>query len=433
MPVDRNKNTGRFIALGQSAYEVFMEKHPVVKDWLINRVEGTRMQYGGLLLHFCEAMDISPKKFSEMGRLEARNAAWSYVKGFVGRSNSKARNTLAALKSFYRNKDGEILRFDASRGGKHYIPKRRKRASLERVPSKSEMYQIVDAANNIRDRAILLFIFQSGVRVNTLCNLRFKHVKNQVYPKNQDNPKIPLSLKITDEIDTKLKGYDLPFYHTFLQGEAVEALRAYCNKSHKDGVEDTPLFYSALGNPIGKHTAWEIVKRCVKRAGFNPDEVWTHTIRRVFRHVLRHSGLANDFQEALMGHRLPGSTENYFSRNRPEEIALEYMKVNFGRTVPNSRIESMEKELFDFRKEKTVDKELEKQEKEKLRNQIEFLTKKVIKLENKKERKILKFGKTTRTIPSEAKKIVQLDPELINQLVRREVEKRLKQISQEGK
>ena len=75
MPVDRNKRTGRFIASGTSAYEVFMEKHPIVKDWLINRAKGTKEQYGAQLHHFCKYSSISPHEFREMGRIEARNAA----------------------------------------------------------------------------------------------------------------------------------------------------------------------------------------------------------------------------------------------------------------------------------------------------------------------------------------------------------------------
>jgi integrase/recombinase XerD len=352
MPNARNIETGRFIGLGVSQWEAFAAEHPVVEEWLINRSLGTKEQYGAQLHRFCVDTGISPEEFRDMSRLEARDAAWKYVKPFVGKYNSKAKNLLAALKSFYRNKDGETLPFDSRRGGKHYIPKRRKRASLEHVPSKSEMYRIIDSANNVRDKAILLFLFQAGLRVNALCNLRFRDVEKQLYPADGESPRIPLALKITDDIDTKLRGYYLPFYYTFLQGEAVEALKGYCDKHHKDREGEAPLFYSSIGEPMKKHGVWEVVKRCTRRAGLDPKEVWTHTIRRVFRDVLRHSNLNNDFQEALMGHVIPGSGENYFSRNKPEDLATEYMKINFNRTAPKSRIAAMENELLELRKTK---------------------------------------------------------------------------------
>jgi integrase/recombinase XerD len=352
MPNARNNKTGRFIALGTNAWEVFASEHPTVKEWLMNRSKGTKEQYGAQLQRFCVETGINPEDFRSMSRLEARDAAWNFVKIFVGKYNSKAKNFLAALKSFYRNKDGEILPFDSHRGGKHYIPKRRKRASLERVPSKNEMYRIIDSSNNVRDKAILLVLFQAGLRVNALCNLKFRDVERQLYPEDGEGPKIPLTLKISDNIDTKLRGYYLSFYYTFLQGEAVEALKGYCDKYHKDRDGGTPLFYSSIGEPMKKHGVWEVVKRCTRRAGLNSKEVWTHTIRRAFRDVLRHSNLNNDFQEALMGHVIPGSRENYFSRNKPEELAKEYMKVNFNRAAPKSRIAAMENELVDLRKTK---------------------------------------------------------------------------------
>ena len=68
MPINRNKDTGRFIALGPSGHEAFMEKHPISKDWLINKPEGTKIQNGAQLLHFCEATGISLKMFWKMNR-----------------------------------------------------------------------------------------------------------------------------------------------------------------------------------------------------------------------------------------------------------------------------------------------------------------------------------------------------------------------------
>jgi len=344
MPTIREEGTGRFINDGPCPWETFVENHQVVKDWLLNKPEGTREHYGAALYTFNEDTGISPETFQNMPRLEARDAVWNYIKPFVGVKNSRAKNFLAALKCFYRNKDGETLPFDSRRGGKHYIPKRRVKASIEYVPNKSEMYLIIEGAHTVRDKALLLFLFQSGVRVNTIEHLKFKHVKKQLYPE----PQIPLMLKITDDIDTKLRGYDLPFYYTFLQGEAVETLKTYCDKFHKKGVDadDTPLFYSKLGNSLDQNSVWEIVKKCTKRAGLDPSTIWTHTLRRAFKDVVRKSSIGdNDFKEALMGHRLEGSQENYFSRNRPEDVAREYMKIDFSRNVPKSRIEQMEKEL----------------------------------------------------------------------------------------
>ena len=161
MPTIREQGTGRFKNDGTpSPWETFIENNQIVKDWLSNKPQGTREQYGSMLYQFCKDTNTAPGAFQSMDRLQARDAAWSYVKPFVGKNNSKAKSYLAALKCFYRNKDGETLPFDSRRGGKHYIPKRRLKASIEYVPNKSEMYLIIEGAHTVRDKALLLFLFQ---------------------------------------------------------------------------------------------------------------------------------------------------------------------------------------------------------------------------------------------------------------------------------
>jgi len=341
----RDVETGLFVSAGPQAWQVFMKKHSCVEEWLKRRPSGTQSQYGRRLMNFCESMNVSPEEFLRLDRLASRDLVWQFVEPFIEESSSKAKNNLAALKSFYRSKDGETLPFDSRRGGKHHFnSKRRKKAALEHVPNRSEMYRIIDATNNFRDRAMFLILFQSGIRVNALCSLKFKDVKSQLY--RQEGPKIPLRLCITDEIDTKLRGYSIDFYDTFLQGEAVEALRAYCDKVHRDGKEDEPLFYTKLGRAMNPTAVWETLKRCVKRAGLDPETVWVHTIRRAFKRVVRHASVDDeDFKEAIMGHVLPGSRENYFSRNDPAEIAEQYMKIDFSREIPETKVQKQAEEI----------------------------------------------------------------------------------------
>jgi len=344
----RDLETGRFVSGGLQPWQVFMETHDCVREWLKTRPEGTQKQYGRRLLNFVEQTGVSPEEFLELDRFEARDLTWKYVKPFIVESTSKAKNNLDALKSFYRSKDGETLPFDSRRGGKHYFNKKRRvKAAMEHVPNKPEMYRIIEAATNIRDKTMLLVLFQSGIRENALYHLRFKHVKDGLYPE----PKIPLRLRITDRIDTKLRGYSIDFYDTFLQGEAVQELRAYCDKYHTDRDDEKPLFYTRLGNPLNGERVWDVVKGCVKRAGLNPKNIWVHTIRKAFKRVVRHTSLDDEFKEAIMGHVLEGSRENYFSRNEPEEIAQEYMKIDFSRQIPESKAQRQAEEIERLQKE----------------------------------------------------------------------------------
>jgi len=336
--------TGRFASKGFTAWQVFMTEHECVREWLETRPLGTRTQYARKLMHFCEESGTSPEAFLGLDRHEARDLVWKYVKPFIGESTSKAKNNLAALKSFYRSKDGEILPFDSRRGGKHYFnSKKRKKAAREHIPNTPEMYAIIDAATNLRDNTMLLVLFQSGIRENALCHLNFKHVADQLYC--EGGPKIPLRLRITEKIDTKLKGYMIDFYDAFLQGEAVQKLKAYCDKYHKDKDPEKPLFYTRLGNRMNAERPWDVLKSCVKRAGLDPSTIWVHTVRRAFKRVVRHANISEEFKEAIMGHVLEGSRENYFSRNDPQEIETEYMEIDFSRDIPETRLQKQTQQI----------------------------------------------------------------------------------------
>lgn len=217
---------------------------------------------------------------------------------------------MAALKSFYRNHDSEILPFDSSKFGKHYVKPRARKASYEHVPTKIEVYQIIDMAMSLRDRAIMLMLFQSGIRLNALLRLNYGHVREQL-----EKGTVPLHLKITDDLDTKLRGYDLPYYDTFVGKEAVDALTRFCEIRHKNSTDDTPLFTSRNNKRVSDTNVWFHIKRCVSHAGFDKRTMWIHSLRKAFKAELRKAPINEELSETLMGHRLKGSRESYMNRN----------------------------------------------------------------------------------------------------------------------
>lgn len=157
-----------------------MEQHPEINSWLKNRPRSTQRSFAERLMDFCKAMQIAPEKWRHMDKFEARDLAWKYIESMVRERSSVAVVTMAALKSWYRNLNGERLPLDSARGGKHNIRYVHKKAAYEKIPSKEEVYRIVDMASSLRDKAILLMLFQTGIRVNALCSLRFKHVADQL-------------------------------------------------------------------------------------------------------------------------------------------------------------------------------------------------------------------------------------------------------------
>ncbi len=316
-----------------------MSKNPTVKEWLENRPKNTRKTYGSALKKFCDFSNISPESFQKLDRKVARDLAWEYIKTLVDRP-SVANVTLAAIKSFYRNHDGETLPFDNRRGGKHYFNNmRRKRAAYEHVPKKKEVYEIADMATNLRDRAIILVLFQSGIRVNALCRLTYGMIRSQL-----KEGKTLIRLRITDEVDTKLQGYSIRFYDTFVGQEAINALKKYCDLEHHDSDDDAPLF-RVNGKQMAPTLVWANIKRCIVRAGFDKRSMTVHTLRKAFKRVVRSGDIDGDFKEAIMGHVLPGSRENYFSRMDYEEVERNYNRLDFSRRGKPVNYEELEKKV----------------------------------------------------------------------------------------
>ena len=327
-------------------YERIMEQHSEVKAWLKNRPLNTQKAFAERLMNFCEAVGVEPEEWRHMDKFEARDLAWKYVEPLTKDRAAMAKQTMAALKSWFRNLDGEKLPLDSGRGGKHNIRYILKKAAYEKIPNKEEVYGIVDMASSLRDKAILSMLFCAGIRVNALLKFLYGHVADQL-----ENDII--ILKITWDIDDKLKGTNVPFYYTFLNGEAAVTLRQYCELKHKRSKPDTPLFYTKTGRPVSYSWVYQIVKMCIARAGFDPKTMWVHSLRKSFRKVVRQANIDDDDKEQLMGHVIRGSREAYFDRKDVELIREAYQKCNFSRELPRSETQKLRKQLERERLERT--------------------------------------------------------------------------------
>jgi len=94
-------------------------------------------------------------------------------------------------------------------------------------------------------------------------------------------------LKITNQMDTKLSGYGLNYYYTFLQHEAAQALRDYMDLREKQEgpLKDRDLIFGpARRFAKNRHTEPDrilmMVKAAARSIGLNPESVWTHTLRK---------------------------------------------------------------------------------------------------------------------------------------------------------
>jgi integrase len=278
---------------------------------------------------------LTPKQLLDLDVKDARERVMDIVRDYLDDGRyAAARQIQTVAKGFFEFHDKQLIFKRAER-----IRKIRKKIAYEVIPAKEQVYAMADyikkpdSLDRLRTRAIILCLFQSGVRVGCLCRWTVGTVRSQLYP----SIKVPVYVKVTNEMDTKLSGYGLPYYYTFLQREAAEALHEYLDWRMKmEGKLDDQDFVFKPARKFAKNKrtepdrVLELVKAAARAVGLDPKTVWTHVLRKSFRKVLNATPeLDEDTKEALMGHTLPGSRGSYFDVHDIDEIAAKYMMANF--------------------------------------------------------------------------------------------------------
>ena len=349
----RRRGAHGWFAPGRHSYEFLLDS-PVVKDWIsLYQSSETRTYYLRCLEKVVEVSGLSPERLLELPVKDAKRLILDVAGRWVGEGKPCfARKIQITLKGFYyahdidlRFKRNEIIRVPA------------KKIAVEVIPDKPDVYRMVDVGGSLRNKAILLCLFQSGVRVNCLCRWNYGLFKDQLYPAIQ----LLVRIKVTPSLDSKLSAYGLSHYWTFLHAEAASALKEYIEYRKSKGWKpqnDDPIFVTegtaSRGRRLDTSNVWEIVKNVTERAGFDRRSVWVHCLRKSFRKVLNAAQntkvVDEDFKEAVMGHKLPGSRGNYYDYHDVDEAAQKYMRCGFSREE-DGRIEDIEEELQRSRQE----------------------------------------------------------------------------------
>ena len=351
---------------GSHSYD-WLLKFKVVRDWIDTYTEkNTRKQK---LYQFEKVMKAAklqdPAELLKLSDLEAKNLVKRVAQHYLQQGKANwARQTWITMRGFYEAHDRE-LKF--KRAEKIRTPPRRK-VSIEYVPMKLDVYRMADVANSLRNKAMILDLFESGVRVGCLCRWTYGMVSDQLYPEIE----LPVQLRITPEQDSKLNLYGLDYYVTFLGAEGAEALRDYIESRKRDGWKPKPkdpIFIpeasASKNSKLSPGSVWEVVKASAEKAGLKSEGIWTHTLRKAFRKVLNSSPIDEDTKEALMGHKLPGSRGSYFDYHDLEEVAGKYQQADFSRhNGGNGRVKALEEKAQDYENFKLeVDKRLDRIEK----------------------------------------------------------------------
>ena len=302
------------------------------------RSEKTRRNILDALYALCRFAGKDPDELVRLSVEEASELVQSFLDDLAERGRSvRYVNVLSAyIKTFFRVngfRDEREIRVE------RYFQPARYRKRPEYVPSPEEIERMAFAAGSKRNRALILMLYTTGLRVSTISALTVGDVIDEV-KNGLSAVKVPVYPEMKSRVPGACKG-NIPYY-TFASKEAVEALKEYLEeRMEKYGglSDDEPLFCSDTTNlpvevrrktPIMRKTIQQIVKRAARKAGIERwRNVTPHCLRKAFESALRNSGLNVKDQEFLMGHILPGSQDAYYDYSKVEDLRAKYAQVTF--------------------------------------------------------------------------------------------------------
>jgi len=269
-------------------------------------------------------------------------------------SRKYVNNILHILRSFFKANGFEI------NVEGYYVPARyRKRP--EYIPTKNEVYEMADSSGNLRNRAIILMLYSTGLRVSTLISLIYGDLKDEL-ERGYSIVKVPVYPEMKNRISEACKNN--VSYFTFASEEAVKALRLYLeDRRRRYGTVEPrePLFcseYNQISSDRRRYKfmtareAQRIVKTAARNAGIKAWKYVTpHSLRKTYESVLRGElidggRLDVKTQEFFMGHVLPGSQDAYYDKTKIESLRMEYARLNFGRKVVENKFRLLETSLI---------------------------------------------------------------------------------------
>lgn len=324
--------------------------YPPVNNLLLylmrkSKSEASRRLYLRNLFKFCEYTGKKPNELVKLRRDRAEKLVQDFADKIMGTSPRYSNLAIATLKAFFASNGFKGIR--ALQLETYHTP-RRFRKSHEYIPTKSEVYRMADSAGSLRDRAIILTLFSTGLRNSTLRAILYSDIAEEL---NQDfaNIMVPVYPEMKTIVPNACKGR-VPYY-TFTNEEASQAIKLYIRErleKYSSIEDDEPLFTSEY-NHISKDERRKkiltprqlqlIVKSAAKKAGIQRwQAVHPHCLRKSFETVVHsqlidRSNLDNEIQLFLIGHVLPGSQDPYFDSSKPDRLRVQYSKLKFGRAI----------------------------------------------------------------------------------------------------
>jgi len=217
-------------------------------------------------------------------------------------------NLILALKSFLRFLEREDLVKSLK------LPKLPK--SLPKALTKEEIRRLIDAADNLRDKLIIILFYATGLRVSEMRNLNVEDINFEDeflivrQGKGRKDRVVPLPKKVIELLKQYLKWRD----------------EYYLNK------KENALFLNKNGKRMSYEYIEKIVRNVGKKAGI---KVTCHMLRHSFAtHMLENGADIRVIQE-ILGHEKLSTTQIY------TKVTTKYLKEVYSKFNPIKEIKDL--------------------------------------------------------------------------------------------
>lgn len=299
----------------------------IIEEFLSNyNTPASRSTYKTQLNKFFKYIEINPNEYFNKKRdyREDVNHYWGYIKDFPPKSRTTA---LSVIKMFLIEHEIEFPTI--------FWRKKIRRAkgkgaiTQDKIPTPSELKQMLQHCKSIQSKAFFLTLASSGMRVGEAISLTLDDIDLDKTP-----ARINIPANITKSGEKRV---------VFVTNEAKDVLEQYLKvrdeilaiaitKSgyHEKKAEDDRLFPFSYSNAV---TMWNNLIRNAKKnerdketkGGKSRYKYHIHCLRKFFRSRMGNkNGIGVDMTEFLMGHE--GYLTREYRNYTEEELGIEYMK-----------------------------------------------------------------------------------------------------------
>lgn len=397
------------------------------KKWVHGIGEGTIKQYLYSLTGFClatlktpsELLDICKKDYSKPP-WERKIDDWFIEYDQYCEKENMAKETFKKRKTNVRG----FFRFNrietpTTRRGK---TAKFNRANERKLPTKEELILLINSCNTIKQKAIILTQFSSGLSNIDVVKLTVRQFQNGI-----DNNNIC-------KIRMRRHKNENEFI-TFLSPEAVEAIQTYLRVERENLVDSQPLFtkFKSSEVPLASIAIVHMYANLCDGLGWSKEgnafrKITGHMGRKWLKTNLTNATMPRAPLETLLGHYIKDGTDgNYYmiNENHLNSIYLKYL--------PNITIDPVEtltlesEEFKSIKKEnKALKEQIDKQE-QTYRNKIDALTGRVdaveetINIKDDDAASIIEEGLKNYTDPEVMENFDEISQKLWNELKKKSI------------